>query len=54
MDGTQKYWLTKILYAGWIYVALMVILTGGLSNFAHLIPLSLILCGIQNYLSENN
>ena len=54
MDGTKKYWLEKIFYIGWTYVAIMLLFGGGLSNFAHLIPLSLGLCVIHNYLSANS
>ena len=54
MDGTRRYWLEKLLYAGWIYISLMLFLSGGLSSFWHLIPLALGLCMLQNYLVEQD
>jgi len=53
MDGTTRYWLEKLFYTGWIYIGLMLLFFGGLSKFAHLIPLALSLCMLQNYLVEN-
>ena len=54
MDGASRYWLVKLFYAGWIYIGLMLLFAGGLSKFAHLIPLALCLCMLQNYLVDNN
>ena len=54
MDGTQRYWLEKLLYTGWIYIGLMLFIAGGLSKFWHLIPLALGLCMLQNYLVEKD
>ena len=54
MDGTRRYWLEKLFYAGWIYIGLMLLFAGGLSKFGHLIVLALCLCMLQNYLAENN
>ena len=54
MDGTKRYWLEKLFYAGWTYIGLMLLFAGGLSKFGHLIVLAFCLCMLQNYLAENN
>ena len=55
MDKTKKYWLEKLFYIGWSYIIIMFFLEGELSTNAHLLPLSLLLFMLQNYLiNETN
>ena len=30
MDGTKRYWLEKLFYAGWTYIGIILIFFGGL------------------------
>ncbi|SVD15008.1 uncharacterized protein METZ01_LOCUS367862, partial [marine metagenome] len=54
VDGTKRYWLEKLFYIGWSYVGVMLFLAGGLSRFWHLIPITLGLCMLQNYLADQD
>ena len=54
VNGTERYWLEKLFYIGWSYIGVMLFLAGGLSRFWHLIPFTLVLCMLQNYLSDKD
>ena len=53
MDGTIRYWLGKVQYVGWIYIAVMTIVGNGV-GYWHLILIAMGLFILQNYLSEQD